>query len=73
MRKISIIIEVTSVRVDPEGYYYLEYVPTVNGKRRAKQRYDSDFDSQTPKEWESKLDKGEAINICLQDFVENHL
>lgn len=73
MRKISIQIEVTSIRVDPEGYYYLEYVPTVDGKRRKKQRYDSDFDGQTPKEWESKLDKGEALRICVMDFTENYL
>ncbi len=57
-------IEVTNIEVD-DGYYSFDYSVTRNGKKR-KDRYDGDFDSQTPAQWKKILEKGEAVNLILE-------
>ena len=73
MKEITIKIEVSNIEVDPDRYFSFDYVPSVNGKRKRKIRYESDFDNQTASEWKKALNKKEALTIALQDFTQNFI
>ena len=66
--KTIIEVEISNIKVD-EGYYSFDYIITVNGKKRKKESYDSDYENgDTPKQWKKTLEKGEAVNRAMQDF-----
>ena len=61
-------VEISNIEVD-ERYYSFDYVITVNGKKRKKEKYDSDYENgDTPKQWKKYLEKGYAVECALQDF-----
>jgi hypothetical protein len=63
--------DIDNISVDEE-YYSFDYVISVNGVKRKKERYESDYQNgKTPKEWRKELERGIATEIALQNLTIN--
>lgn len=70
-KNLKLEIEISNIEVE-DGYYSFDYVYTLNGKKK-KKSYDSGYEGWTEKEWKNELEKGEAVNIALQQIAENNI
>jgi hypothetical protein len=67
--KTIIEVEIENIEVD-NGYYSFDYTITVDGKRKEKEIYSSDYDEGVWKEkaFKKTLEEGEAVRLALENF-----
>lgn len=69
--KLKVEVEVSNFESE-DGYYSFDYVYSIDGKIKKKQKHESDFENEmTDKEWIKYLEDGHALEIAMEEIADD--